>query len=59
LHLSSKALIKIQVKNSLKNGDDENINVLLNDSAKGDFILRRNFDNIDNIKLGISSFTIC
>jgi len=37
LHLSIKALPKIQVKNSLKNGDDENIKMLLNDSAKGDF----------------------
>jgi len=59
LHLSIKALPKIQVKNSLKNGDDENIKVLLNDSAKGDFILRRNFDNIENIQFRISYFAIC
>jgi len=58
LHLSIKALPKIQVKNSLKNGDDENIKMLLNDSAKGDFILRRNVDNIENNQFRISYFAI-
>jgi len=33
--------------------------VLLNDSVKGDFILRRNFDNIDYIQFRISYFAIC